>query len=324
MVVKEKRIDVKIKSENKKPKLSFEEQVDYLKNVKGVKFGIISENEALEFLSYNNYLLKLKAYGKNYPKHTDGKYQNLEFAYLVELSTLDMFLREKIVKLTLNVEHYLKVQILRDITENDEVDGYDIVNEFLKMKPYLVDKLREKSENSYCKELINKRIEHLSAWDIVEMISLGDFIDFYEFYYAQYSSSTVNLANCLKPVQWLRNAAAHNNCIINNLNSSNRTINPNRKVSLYIGQNCSEISSKTREKKMSTKPIHDFIVTLYVFNMVVSSDKVKYYTMCELKELFDGRFIKHKDYFKDNPILLTNYKFVKIVIDHFYNLCNNM
>lgn len=309
---------------SRKPKLNFEEQIAYLRDVKGVKFELITEEKAVEFLKNNTYLFKIKAYGKNFPKHTDGKYQNLDFAHLIELSTLDMYLREHIIKMTLNIEHYLKVQILRDAAENEAVDGYEIVKEFIKMKPTLIDTLSEKSENSYCKDLIGKRNGNYSLWDIVEILSFGDFIALYEFYYAKYKCSSKCMINNLKPVQWLRNAAAHNNCIINNLSSNNQTVTQNRCISLYIIKNCPSIKPKTREKKLKVKPVHDFIVTLYVFNMVVTSEKVKYHTMKDLKKFFDDRMKKNSTYFKNNPILLTNYEFAKIIVDHFYGLCNNM
>ena len=59
---------------------------------KGVVFNIMNEDEAKKFLRYNNYYFKLKSYASNYPVNPKtGKYVNLEFAYLVELSKIDIF-----------------------------------------------------------------------------------------------------------------------------------------------------------------------------------------------------------------------------------------
>ena len=60
----------------------------------------------------------MKSYAKNYPINPkNGKYVNLEFAYLVELSKLDMYLRKIILGMCLDVEHILKTRMLYDLSE---------------------------------------------------------------------------------------------------------------------------------------------------------------------------------------------------------------
>lgn len=70
-----------------------------------IKINIVSEQQAAAFLSENNYYFKLKAFCKNYSKFSQGenagKYFNVDFAYLQELSTLDMYLREIVLNFTL-------------------------------------------------------------------------------------------------------------------------------------------------------------------------------------------------------------------------------
>ena len=53
-----------------RPKLTIEAQVTYMRDVKGIKFNIVSEQQAAAFLSENNYYFKLKAFCKNYSKFT--------------------------------------------------------------------------------------------------------------------------------------------------------------------------------------------------------------------------------------------------------------
>ena len=50
--------------------------------------------------------------------HSTGLYISLDFAYLKELSTLDMYLREIILKMTIDIEHFLKVKMLNDLQKN--------------------------------------------------------------------------------------------------------------------------------------------------------------------------------------------------------------
>lgn len=61
--------------------------------------------------------------------------------------------------------------------------------------------------------------------------------------------------------------------------------------------------------------IHDFVVLLYTFDQVVTSKKTKEKTYQELKELFDVRIARHKEYYYDNAVLTSAYEFVKKIID---------
>ena len=71
--------------------------------------------------------MKLASYRANYPKcnagEREGQYQNLDFAYLKELSTLDMYLRYIIIEMALDIEHAIKVKIVNDVTNNPQEDA---------------------------------------------------------------------------------------------------------------------------------------------------------------------------------------------------------
>ena len=54
--------------EANKPILNIEEQIAYLKS-KGVRFEIMKEEEAKEYLAFHNNYFKLTAYRKNYNKY---------------------------------------------------------------------------------------------------------------------------------------------------------------------------------------------------------------------------------------------------------------
>ena len=93
-------------------------QVSYLKNLKGLSFDLTSEQDAAAFLEDMTFFFKIKAFAKNFEKRRDdgpdqGKYINLDFGHLVELSRLDVHVRSTALSLSLDVEHYLKVRINR-------------------------------------------------------------------------------------------------------------------------------------------------------------------------------------------------------------------
>lgn len=92
------------------------EQVAYLRDAKGISFRLVDEASAEAFLADRNYLFKVKAFAKNFDKYADpahgkGRYVNLDFGMLVELSRLDKELRALVLALTLDIEHCLRVRI---------------------------------------------------------------------------------------------------------------------------------------------------------------------------------------------------------------------
>ena len=305
-----------------KNKLTIDEQIEHMKN-KGIMFNIVDEKSAKEFLTYNNYYFKIKSYAKNYEKQlcgkNKGKYINLEFAYLQDLSTIDMYLRKFIIRMSLDIEHYLKVQLLRDFMNNSEENGYNIVNDFLYENEYVKDNIIKKGKNSARTDLVNKYTGKFAIWNIVEVLSFGDFIKLYEIYYNKYPSK-YSMANYLWSVKFLRNAAAHNNCLLNSLRKPyNIEFSINKEVNTFVSK-IPGIKKTTRVNKLKNPVVHDFVVSLYVLNKIVTSNKIKYHTMKDIKELIDGRFVEHKEYYKCNNCITSYYKFVKIIVDFFYEL----
>jgi len=143
-----------------KPKKTAEELVQMLHDEKGIQFHLISEEQAVECFSQRNNYLRTASYRKNYPKHiagpNAGKYIHLEFAYLTELSTLDFYLRELLLQMCIDVEHDLKVSLLRELEENPSEDGYAIVRDFLAQYPEILAAIERKTDASFTGELIEK------------------------------------------------------------------------------------------------------------------------------------------------------------------------
>lgn len=92
------------------------DQVAYLRDDKNVSFNLVTESDAVTFLEERNFFFKVKAFAKDFEKYVEkpgdkGRYVNLDFGQLVELSRLDSVLRALVLELALDVEHYLKVRI---------------------------------------------------------------------------------------------------------------------------------------------------------------------------------------------------------------------
>ncbi|UTY40911.1 Abi family protein [Allocoprobacillus halotolerans] len=168
----------------------------------------------------------------------------------------------------------------------------------------------------------------------MEVLSFGDFVKLFQLYYNFYLDKKSNvIVNLLWPLKFIRNASAHNNCLLNILrkpymhthlfNDKRNIIEPNKElVSLLIKVPC--ISKNTRKKKLVNPIIHDFVASLFLFNEICSSQILKEKQFLNLKKLMDERFCIHKDYFINDNVFTTNYEFVKklltIYIDNAYNI----
>lgn len=301
-----------------KPKLSVAGQIEHMKQ-EGIGFSIVNEEDAREFLENSTYYFKVKAYAKNYDKFEQGdkrgQYVNLEFAYLRELSTLDAHLRKFIIKTALDVEHFLKVQLLKHLENNENEDGYAIVAEYLSAFPAVLPDIEKRKNNSNCYDMIEKYHDCFALWNIVEVLTFRQFVDLYELYFSKYPSKA-SMKNCLKPIQFLRNAAAHNNCLINRLNGPySRNISTNKRVENFVAR-ITTIKATARNKKMQNPVIHDFVTMLYVYKNVVTSKRTMQHMAGEMQELIK-RIYRHQDYFRSNSVVLSYFEFLKKIVDFF-------
>lgn len=315
---------------NNQPKLTSEQLVEKMKE-KGIKFNIMSESEVIEYLDIHNNYFRTASYRKNYEKHTEGenkgKYINLDFAYLTELSTIDMHLRFLVIKMCLDIEHCLKVKMLSDITSDANENGYTVVADFLSKNEWIIEDIYRKQKSPYVGDLTNKyftfdthtsnsgntifdKIEiRCPVWALMEIITFGQFLLFYDFYYSQKNQN--GLMGTLNSVKSLRNACAHNNCVIHNLRKG--YTRPSAKISKFIAR-IKSISKWERQDKLTIRPLYEIVSLLYLYDNVVF-DTVKENRYKELNWLVNERMIKHADYFKQQQIISASYIFLKKVVD---------
>ena len=305
---------------NHRPKLTIAEQVEYMRDDCGILFNICSEDEAQKFLSERTYFFKVKAFAKDFHKNPKtNKYIDLDFAYLAELSRLDMHIRRLILPMTVDIEHFLKVGLIKHLSDtNCEEDGYEIVERFFKVFPSARAKICEKSENAMCSDLTRKlELEGYALWNIIEIMSFGDFINLYAIYSQNYNLGNEKIINLLFPVKCLRNAAAHNNCLINSLAIP---YSRETKISSQLNSYVSKVpdlskAKKMLDKKLSNPVIHDFVALLFLFDKTVNSSNAKKRAYSELHTLFHERMLRHANYFEKNEVITSTYEFCVKIVD---------
>lgn len=318
-----------------KQMLHINEMVDHLK-LKNIKFERISEKDAENYLRNNNNYYNLTSYKNNFEKYfVDGifidKYIDLDFSYLKDLSIIDHRLRLILFKMIIDIEHYLKIKILNTIESIDEEDGYRIVNQYLKQDFYNV-KFPKKVHNSIFKKVgseyyqkifskydldKDKKLENIPIWEFLEIITFGELVNFYDFYTNEYKLKDENKdVYILRDIVKLRNAVAHNNCILSELNMKKNKYPPSYKIIQFLN-NC-DIGKDTRSKKLSNSRIRQITYTLYMFNEIVTSDGIKNNVKKDINELFFNRIIKHKEYYNNNELLKSIYCYFQKIIENNY------
>ena len=319
-----------------KPMMNISEMVPYLKR-KNVKFNLISENDAEKYLKYNNNYYNITAYKNNFQKYPspagkyEGLYQDLDFAYLKDMAIIDHRLRLLLFKMIIDIEHYLKIKILNTIENIEYEDGYKIVNLYLE-KDFNDEKFPKKVHNSIFKKVGNeyyqkifskydvdkdKKLENIPIWEFLEIVTFGELVNFYDFYTKEYNLVDENRdVYILRDIVKLRNAVAHNTCVLSELNKKDNVYPAPYKIVQYL-KNC-DIGKVTRNNKLSNSRIRQITSTLYMFNEIVTSDGIKQNVNKEINNLFFYRIILHKEYYNNNELLKSIYSYFKNIIEKNY------
>ena len=319
----------------RKPMLSVDDLISHMKE-KGILFDIMTEDAAKEYLGKNNNYFKLSSYRKNYSKALSGKrmgqYEHLDFAYLIELARIDVEVRHILLKMCLDIEHFLKVSLIKAVENHMQVgtgeDGYKIVTDFIldvstisfkdrtanvsKRAGATIRKINQNVKNPYCDGLLKKYAEEMPIWAYVELISFGDLLDLIDYYSRVTGWSLPVDRKSLDRVRQIRNAAAHNNCIINDLSPSNEIIKTPMFITKFVSD--AHVGQASRDKKLSNKRINQIVHLLYVYDNVVTSANTRRIRLNELNDLLSNRMTSNGQYFKQNALLSSTREFfVKLV-----------
>jgi len=310
-----------------KPKLTVEQQIEHLEE-KGITFDLYSKEDAKDYLSNNSYYYKVASYRKNFPKHTsgekEGKYISLDFGQLRDLAIIDMRLRYILVQVAMDIEHYIKLEILHTLESTTE-DGYSICQDFInslssEQQNRLADEIDRTKDSEYCKDMaLHYNLSSMPVWVFLELIPFGRLISFYRFCATRFSSKQMKrkyfmLLSCRQ----VRNAAAHSSCILNDLSINTRSNSPCFEVIRAISK-IRNISKDSREKRLSNERILQIVTTLYAHTIIISSPGV----MDKTTELLQGlkdRMKRNLNYYPNDSLPCKNIEFLISILDNWYKL----
>lgn len=122
----------------------------------------------------------------------------------------------------------------------------------------------------------------------------------------------------MRDIVKLRNAVAHNTCVLSELNKKDNVYPASYKIVQYL-KDCN-IGKVTRNNKLSNSRIRQITYTLYMFNEIVTSDGIKQNVNKEINKLFFDRIILHKEYYNNNELLKSIYAYFDKIIKKYYSV----
>lgn len=266
-----------------KEKLDIKEQIQNLKS-KGIAFNIVNEETAECVLSYSTYLFKIKSYARNFDA-SNGRYLGLDFAHLFELSKIDMYFRRALFNILIDVEHCLKTNLLKDFSTLDKVTAKMLTADFLKSKlgkktkNFLERPIKDRSVSKLLIES-NSPPEQMPFWVLVEIMQLGNLLELYEYFYQKRFKNfykhddIVLISNAMFSLKCLRNAVAHNNCILTNVFDQSKE-DIQQELYKILSPDRYKIQPKTGdsiEKMLANQTISDFLMAILLAKLTIKSD----------------------------------------------------
>lgn len=318
-----------------KPKMSASQLVTNMRDIRGITFKYTNEIKAAQYLSDVNNYLRTAAFRNNYEKYqkgkNQGKYIDLDFYYLQELSTIDMHYRFLVEKMCSDIEHAMCVKLIKDIELDSTTDGYDIVYNYLKYNPSEIKRIENTIASPHTGELIRKYFtvtqqvaangnkknvitayNDCPAWVLVEILSFGSLANFYEYYYKCRKLPYISMS-IINMVRSLRNAAAHNNCILYDLKPNSSVAQGG--LNKYIQSKVPSITKSQRLKRLKARPLLEFVAMVYMYDKLVLG-KVRDHRAEEVRELFEGRMVEKKALLKRNELIKSSYLFAYEVLKY--------
>lgn len=294
----------------KKPILTTLELINHMKQ-KGITFNYETVNDAQRVLDTQNYYFKLASYRTMFSKDPNGKYINLDFAYLEDIASIDGQLREYLLELTLDIEHGIKTFLISIISSNSKEDGYEVVKEFRDNYPAQYDlTLGQLAHNAYFQDMYNKYCDEMPVWVFMEVISFGVLSQFVEFYCEKHPYKKLKqIKNHLKFCKNIRNACAHSNPFLVNIFSEKEFITKPSSTLISVAESMHISREYIRDIK-----INDLVSTFYLHKKF-QSKKLKEHRVREGKRLIK-RFDRHGKWYAENQKINTFVSILNLLIDY--------
>lgn len=311
-----------------KPWLTPAQQVQHLES-EGIKFELTSKDAAERYLKANNNFFRINLFRKGFPKYAgglnDGLFIDLDFGMLRDLAIIDYEFRQVLLSISIDVEHFSKLQLLRYLEAHRE-DGYSVVEKYIasnnrklengKTVNSVKSEIDRGAKGCYTNQIIADYPGYrYPVWAFVELIPFGTFNHFLLFIANKDRDKKLKSRYYqLQSVKALRNACGHNNCIIDDLKGGT----PSHEISRNVKNALRAVgySDITLSTKLSNDRIQQIATTLYLHHLIVSPGVVAAKGV-QLHQSVN-RMYRNAHYYDKNDPVKSSFSFFKGMIDAWY------
>ncbi|WP_161522188.1 Abi family protein [Bifidobacterium aemilianum] len=289
---------------------TIQEQLDCLES-HGITFGLVSKREATRFLTDHTYFFKLKSYENNYNRipatQSDSyRYENLDFAYLQELSLLDTVLKHHVASLCLDIEYGMKIKLNKLLIDNENRNlGDQCISHYFFGRN--LSAIVNKHQNPYTDDLVAACNGNYKVWHLWELLDFNAQIGLHHAYY-EVTKQKDTMNNWLFITHKLRNAVVHGNCLLTNVSCPSESMRSRRKADWEVSKPALKMCGKkwqssthatALQKSLDYLVVNNYAAALLCHLKLVNSPEVIERT-CERMNEFIERICLHKDdYFGD-------------------------
>lgn len=282
---------------------------------RNIIFSMLDEDAATRIMETEYAPQTLLSYTPLFPCYITGERKgqaiSVDFAYLYDLASLDTDLRKLVLIASLELEQSLCAIFLADCRRVDV--GDELVKAFVSSDAdYLYATYTPDNVDILAKSDFTKvPLEELPLSTFLEVLQFGTFQRLLRFFYhihapSLYGKTTAPFENDLDALRHMRNAAAHNTSLINQLNET-KSFEKNLQLLSLLGRN--GVRHKTLTTNMAKPVMCDLLCLLRLYSTLMPPLRTEQLKKLVLSFLTE-RCTTHASYYKKSPTLLSAYHFL--------------